>query len=1254
MSSFNPSADRNLLLGILALQMDFVSRDALVAAMHAWVLRKSTSLGQLLLEQGALRADTHALLEAIVEKHLEMHGGDAHKSLAAVSSIRSLRNDLEQIADPDLCDSLAQVSVARQEEEVPATRYPCGGWDEEVDAPATRPPSNATPMSSGVRLRTVDGRSNGAGRNLLYEEIGRGGMGVILRGRDPDLGRDLAVKLLLPKHSGDEGLERRFVEEAQIAGQLQHPGVVPIYELGRFADQRPYFTMKLIKGRTLAELLAERSDPSHDLPRYLGIFEHVCQALAYAHSKGVIHRDLKPANIMVGAFGEVQVMDWGLAKVLQSREPDDPEHTTAGTLIRTVRSGSTAEEEGYTGVVGTPAFMAPEQARGEMDQVDERADVFGLGAILCVILTGEPPYRGGSMEEVQARAARGNLGDAVARLEGSGADRELVQLARACLAAALEGRLRNAEEVSRAVGAYLAGVQERLHEAERQRAAAEARAEEAGARARAERRARRLLVWLAAVGLMVVVGGGVIAWMAREQRTRQSQAAQDVLSVLAREPARLKEAWEEQDLGKLAAVKAAADRAVDIARSGAAGATLQEQAAAFKAEAEERLERAQKNRELRDAVLDVSAPGETFAYLGDGLSEVKVVAQKSVDDQYTDAFKRWGLDIDSTAEADALRRLRQEPELVVQDLVAALDAWMLERRRQKYPEARWRRLFGLAERLDRSPRRQELRALLVGETLPHAASVAGLLGTALPWPAFWELGRGDQCRRLQELRGKVTPATEPVLTILLLAQTSSALGDFTGAEQALRQALAERPTQVVLLEALGRLLERQQRPQLEEAIGCYRAVRALRPGLGLALCRALEKADRGEEGEAVLRALVRQQRHNPAFWTALGNILDKQKKLDEAVAAFRQAIRLKPDYSSAYANLGGVLLGQRKLLEAEAACRKAIELAPDLAVAHLNLGLALRFQGKRRAAVAACRKAAALAPDDPDTHLNLGLALAAVGKPADAVRAYRRALELAADTARLYNNLGVALDADYKREESAAAFHKAIELDPKLVEAHGNLGIYLFQQAQFREAIASLKRAEELLPATDGRRGYVRGLVRVCERQLIFEGRLAAVLAGKDKPGTSELIEFANLCRRKKLSAAAACFYREAFKANPRSAESLSSLARYNAACTAALAAAGQSKDAAGLSDRERADLRHQALAWLRADLKAWVAEVDRGNALTRINVELRLGRWQTDSDLASVRDKDPLDKLPEAERKSWQTLWADVDRLRKRVGAEE
>ena len=179
-------------------------------------------------------------------------------------------------------------------------------------------------------------------RLQLLGELARGGMGVILKGRDSDLGRDLAVKVLLEQHRENPDLIRRFVEEAQIAGQLQHPGVVPVYELGTLADRRPYFAMKLVKGRTLAALLAERAGPAEDRSRLLGIFEQVCLTMAYAHVRGVIHRDLKPSNIMVGGFGEVQVMDWGLAKVLPQggvADDEDAGRIRHETVIRTGRTG---------------------------------------------------------------------------------------------------------------------------------------------------------------------------------------------------------------------------------------------------------------------------------------------------------------------------------------------------------------------------------------------------------------------------------------------------------------------------------------------------------------------------------------------------------------------------------------------------------------------------------------------------------------------------------------------------------------------------------------------------------------------------------------------------------------------------------------------------------------------------------------------------------------------------------------------------
>ena len=289
-------------------------------------------------------------------------------------------------------------------------------------------------------------------RYTLTAEIARGAMGVVLKGRDAAFGRDVAVKVLLEPHTDKRELRRRFVEEARITARLQHPGVVAVYEVGELSDTRPFYVMRMVQGRTLAQLLEVRLDPSEDRERFLRVFEQVCQAVAYAHSQGVIHRDLKPANVMVDAFGVVNVMDWGVAKVLagspiadppgDDHEPDEPHPDDSGAGTRFGR------------ILGTPAYMSPEQARGDIDRLDERTDVFGLGGILCSILTGQPPYAGTDGREVYRKARRSDLADAFARLDACGAEAELIGLCKRCLATA-EDRPRDAGQLARELTDYL-------------------------------------------------------------------------------------------------------------------------------------------------------------------------------------------------------------------------------------------------------------------------------------------------------------------------------------------------------------------------------------------------------------------------------------------------------------------------------------------------------------------------------------------------------------------------------------------------------------------------------------------------------------------------------------------------------------------------------------------------------------------------------------------------------------------------------
>ena len=214
-------------------------------------------------------------------------------------------------------------------------------------------------------------------RYEAVEEIGRGGMGTVYRARDHELGREVAIKV--PHGEGASATERRLEAESRILARLEHPGIIPIHDAGRLADGRVFYVMKWVRGSTLRELLAAGASTTE----LLRIFERLCEPVAFAHDAGIIHRDLKPENVMIGAFGEVLVMDWGVAKEQGAfAAPGRPAGGVAGT------------EDGD--VIGTRGFMPPEQARGEGDRVDARADVYSLGAILYWMLSREEPSGAGA------------------------------------------------------------------------------------------------------------------------------------------------------------------------------------------------------------------------------------------------------------------------------------------------------------------------------------------------------------------------------------------------------------------------------------------------------------------------------------------------------------------------------------------------------------------------------------------------------------------------------------------------------------------------------------------------------------------------------------------------------------------------------------------------------------------------------------------------------------------------------------------
>ncbi|MCA9194806.1 MAG: protein kinase [Planctomycetales bacterium] len=272
-------------------------------------------------------------------------------------------------------------------------------------------------------------------RYHMLERIGEGGMGVVYRAIDVNLCRVVAIKVLKPQYQKDEQVLRRFWDEALIKSSLQHPGVIPVYSVGNLPDERPYYSMKLIAGASLAKLISE------SLPHQrLALLPHLvqcCQTVAYAHAHGVIHLDLKPANIMVGDFGRVRVIDWGLARRLEGDQ----------LPIETSTIYEPSVVDGHTGRIrGTPEYMAPEQARGEA--VDARSDVFSLGAILCEILTGRSIYHGVESARLLRHAMRGQLEEAMQRLHQTQGEIWLLELVKRCLSPSPNDRPKDANELA--------------------------------------------------------------------------------------------------------------------------------------------------------------------------------------------------------------------------------------------------------------------------------------------------------------------------------------------------------------------------------------------------------------------------------------------------------------------------------------------------------------------------------------------------------------------------------------------------------------------------------------------------------------------------------------------------------------------------------------------------------------------------------------------------------------------------------------
>ncbi len=756
-----------------------------------------------------------------------------------------------------------------------------------------------------------------AGQCRLVGEIGRGGMGVVLRGRDPFFDRALAVKVLLARPADHPDLARRFLAEARLTGRLQHPGVPPVHEQGSLDDGRPYFTMKLIEGRTLDAHLKDRADPLHDLPRFVTVFGQVCQTVGYAHSLRIVHRDLKPANVMVGAFGEVQVMDWGLAKEVGARGED------AAAEDRASESGDTFLTMAGQ-AVGTPAYMPPEQARGAHDELDERADVFGLGAILCKVLTGHAPYRGTSGAAVIEMARGADLAEARERLSACGADPELIRLALACLDPEPAGRPRDAAAVAAAVTAYQTGVADRLKAAEIDRAAAQVRA-------RAERGKRRLTVALAAVVLAAGATAGVV-WnrLQQQRRTRQTQTVQQASEALGK--ARLLDEqaaavpltdlarWREAETLRRAAL-AAAEQADQAATAGEPDPQTRQEVDDLlprlrgEAEATSRdramIETLHAVRYVTTDVLDDDGMDRHLATHGneDGIVSNRAPGAR----RYAQVFRDYGIDVEAMS-ADAVvaavggRRIRTQLVAALFDWLRLTDAGPLRDKllrvaRSAVPGAATDQFCDAIARDDGAAQ----------ETIAATPAVV-----KLPVPAVLMLA--DALFQDHRVR--------PAVAVLRRVQrehpddywVNTRLGEylaFVGGTDAPRMAEATRFFNAALvgqprgITARVRLADAMSfTGDYDDAEAAYRGVLTDQPGLvyvRVKLAIFLVVAGRHDEALEESRRAVAQRPQSAFVHEAHGSICTMIGRYDDAVAACREAVRIRPEIGAYFSSLGNAL-----------------------------------------------------------------------------------------------------------------------------------------------------------------------------------------------------------------------------------------------------------------------------------------------------------------------------------------------------------
>jgi len=961
------STDRNLLFGVLALQADLLTPAQFAQACSAWTAAKDTPLADLLVERGWLTPGDRADVDKLLQRKLNKHQGDARASLAEVTT-DPVRQSLAGLNDPDVRQSLA----------------------------------GPTPPPQGhVLLATTDFSPEVRDRYTLSRLHATGGIGRVWLARDASLGRDIALKELRPERAGQPALWGRFLREAQITGQLEHPGIVPVYEIGRRPDdQAPFYTMRFVRGRTLAEAARAYHDRRGrgeagplELRELLTAFVGVCNAVAYAHSRGVLHRDLKPQNVVLGDYGEVIVLDWGLAKVMGEAEGDAV--PVAPDAEGSAEGGTVAGQ-----VLGTPAYMAPEQAEGRLDLLDARTDVYGLGAILYELLAGQPPFTGQETEAVLRQVV--HEAPRPPRATVPGLPRALEAVCLKALAKRPGERYASAKDLVEDVKHFLADEPVTAYR------------EPLPARAGRWARRHRTLVWAATVALLAALGG-LGAVLAVQRRANADLAAKN--AELADEQAKVQARFE------------LAQKAIETFHTGVSEDVLLKQdqfkelrdkllkeAAGFYGELQKLLEGQTDARSRRALGSGYFQLATLTAKIG-SIPEARVVHRKAL------AVRR---ELAAAAGADVEARLD-----VARSLWA--EGRLLERMGD-LPGARaaFEEMRELAERLTAEGPANAVRAVLA-----QSHHNLGLL-----------LERTGK-------RAEALAAYEKALTIRQkLADANPAVTDFqsdlawTHENIGIQLQWTGKPKEVLAAWAKA-LAIRQKLADAYPAVTRFQSELAVsqdiigidlsqtgKPAEGLAAC-AQARAIRQKLADAY-PALTLFQTDLAQSYGGNGWLLERMGKNAEALELHQKALAIS-----------------QKLADANPA---VIEFQTGLASIHISIGSLLVKTGKPAEGLAVFRKGMAIRQKLADAHpavilfqtelaaahVHRGYLLSRSGKkPAEQLAAYQKALAI--------------------RQKLADAHHSDTQVEIALADSYGDIGTLLGEMGKPVEALAAYEQARTIL-----------------------------------------------------------------------------------------------------------------------------------------------------------------------------------------------